>query len=474
MTNLVHPELFSQHFSCTSKDFADAGLIEPILNCDTALFVDPTLVESSSYEVIRTQGLASLTSTYKNIIKLVGASKGEGDVAWRAARKQLNLDEFPETHLGYGKSRISGSSRPMELRDAILRTVKEIIDLGESDPSLLSLVGLFEEGVGPDTIGDFTSHCISDALIDLSADFYKKLKLPTKAFEKFGGSQLVADPYDAEHPILVVPQDIVRDLPLAVDWSDVAKAISQADEIKEQFDRFFIGVAQPTITDKKAALKQIALGSRKMLRLLIDALLELATNYDPNEDAFNYYALRSVLSGEIDTQIPSYPKPRTESLDTLHEVVLEIVQHFKKQIESNNLWELLWNDERPKRERASQLVFFAVADVFCKLNNIDISPEANMGGGPVDFKFSSGYRSRVVVELKKSSGTVVHGYKKQLEIYKDAAETDRGIFVVVNIGKLKNKLKQIEQIQGYRRSTGKVASDIILIDATRRSSASKA
>src|SRR5216684_110390 len=54
---------------------------------------------------------------------------------------------------------------------------------------------------------------------------------------------------------------------------------------------------------------------------------------------------------------------------------------------------------------------------------VDISPEANMGG-PIDFKFSRGYSARVLVEMKRSSGTVVHGYEKQLEFYKTASQTD--------------------------------------------------
>ncbi|MDP3492313.1 MAG: hypothetical protein Q8R82_04310 [Hyphomonadaceae bacterium] len=474
MTALVRPVLFTQHFGGKPEAFKAAGLIEPILNCDTKLFVDPTLVPTSSNSEISGAGFAALTERYRNIIKLVAASKSEGDVAWKGAKRLLNLDECPETHLGYGGSRTTGSSRPAELRDVILRTTKQIVELGETDPTLLSLVGLFEEGVGPDTIGDFTSHCIFEALVAISAEFYEQHDYPTVAFARLKGAKLVPDPKDPATPILLVPGDIVRDLPLAVDWTDVQQAISQAGEIRQRFDAFFIGIAEPTITQKKQALRDIALSSRTLLRLLLDALLQLATNYDPNEDAFNYYALRSILSGEIDSQVPTYEKPKGDTLSDLHRVVMDIADHFKKQVEKNNLWELLWNDDRPKRERAGQLLFFAVADVFCKANNLDITPEGNMGGGPVDFKFSSGYSARVVVEMKLSNGSVVHGYQKQLEIYKDASETNRGVFVVVNVGKLGKKLQTIKKIQSFRAGAGQIASDIIVIDALPKASPSKA
>ena len=96
-----------------------------------------------------------------------------------------------------------------------------------------------------------------------------------------------------------------------------------------------------------------------------------------------------------------------------------------------------------------------------------------MGGGPIDFKFSHGYNARVLVEMKRSSGTVRHGYEKQLEFYLDASRTNCGIFVVMDFGDLGAKLEQITTIQAERMAAGQRASDIIVIDATKKASASK-
>ena len=62
-----------------------------------------------------------------------------------------------------------------------------------------------------------------------------------------------------------------------------------------------------------------------------------------------------------------------------------------------------------------------------------------MGGGSFDFKFSHGYRSRVIVEIKKSTGTVKHGYEKQLETYKTASRTDKGMYIVIKYGSMEKK-----------------------------------
>ncbi|MDR6660772.1 hypothetical protein J2W51_003342 [Tardiphaga robiniae] len=80
---------------------------------------------------------------------------------------------------------------------------------------------------------------------------------------------------------------------------------------------------------------------------------------------------------------------------------------------------------------------------------------------------------RVLVEMKRSQGTVRHGYERQLEIYKDASRTNFGIFVVIDFGDLSDKLNQIMSIRNERIMAGDRASDIVVIDATRKASASK-
>ena len=146
---------------------------------------------------------------------------------------------------------------------------------------------------------------------------------------------------------------------------------------------------------------------------------------------------------------------------------------FQHHVEKGNLWEELWIGSEPKKERAAQLIYYALADCFCMANNVDVSPEANMGGGPIDFKFSRGYDARVLVELKRSTGTVVHGYNKQLEIYKDASRTNYGIFVIMDYGGLGSKLAKIKRIRDQRLAKGEPASEIIVIDARKKASASK-
>ena len=58
---------------------------------------------------------------------------------------------------------------------------------------------------------------------------------------------------------------------------------------------------------------------------------------------------------------------------------------------------------------------------YCDANDFDITPEADGGAGPVDFKISKGYQYRVVVEMKLSSNSnLVHGFEVQLPEYQKA------------------------------------------------------
>jgi hypothetical protein len=75
--------------------------------------------------------------------------------------------------------------------------------------------------------------------------------------------------------------------------------------------------------------------------------------------------------------------------------------------------------------------------------------------------------------VKRSKGSVRHGYEKQLEIYKKAAGTEEGIFVVLDFGDLGEKLDAIQRIRRDRIAAGEKASDIVVIDATKKASASK-
>ncbi|WP_157763218.1 hypothetical protein [Bacillus atrophaeus] len=101
---------------------------------------------------------------------------------------------------------------------------------------------------------------------------------------------------------------------------------------------------------------------------------------------------------------------------------------------NNSGYKLLWNETplTPKREEASQLLFYGLVKEHCKANNIDFSREVNQGRGSVDFKFSSGYQDRVLIEVKRaSSSKLKQVLLSQLPQYLESEDIQIGYYVVI-------------------------------------------
>jgi hypothetical protein len=475
MARVQNPILFSTYFGIPPASLAAAGLIDPFLDVDVPLFIDPVLLEKSSNSRISTSAISRFRRHFEVMVRMLAISKTENDAAWKGARRQLDLSEPPENGLGYGGSGRSGSSRPMDIRESILRTSKEIVTLGASDPEMISLMGFFEEDVGPDTISDLTTTVIMEDLAAITEAFCRANGVPL--FEADIGSQLklprYTTPAGRSIPIVLVPEDIVRELPIANDWSDIERAAMENARIRDRVNRLLGGIIRPTVADRKHALRSAATGSPQEFDFFLAAVKANVSNYDPNLDALGYYRLKSIITNGVAGLKQASPYDVKLGPNEIVRVVSDTIAQFKRHVEIGNLWEELWIGDRPKKERASQLIYYAIADAFCKANDVDISPEANMGGGPIDFKFSSGYSARVLVEMKRSSGSVVHGYEKQLEFYKDASQTEYALFVVIDYGDLGTKLNEIRRIRNERLAIGERASEIIVIDATPKASASK-
>jgi hypothetical protein len=96
MPRVENPILFSFYFKTCPAILADAGLIDPFLNVDTQLFIDPVLLAKSANEVIRTEAAAAFHTHFENFVRLLVISRTEGDAAWRGAQRLLNLREPPE------------------------------------------------------------------------------------------------------------------------------------------------------------------------------------------------------------------------------------------------------------------------------------------------------------------------------------------------------------------------------------------
>lgn len=127
----------------------------------------------------------------------------------------------------------------------------------------------------------------------------------------------------------------------------------------------------------------------------------------------------------------------TSSLDIktpedVYKIVKRINNLFKRLIEKNGGYKLLYKDGGRVKEKVLQALYFFVAISFCEANDVKIAPECDSGVGPVDFNFSKGFIANVNVEIKFADNpNLKTGLSHQLKAYNEAENTDKSIYLIV-------------------------------------------
>ncbi|HHK8037072.1 TPA: hypothetical protein ACQVHY_002238, partial [Serratia marcescens] len=411
------------------------GVTDVVLNADTALFIDPLLLSESVHPEIRINATEKYNEKFRKIMKYLRASKLKNDAPWKAAKKEFNFSEVSFTCLGYS-STIHGSGWGDQITNSTMDVAKQIIDLGVDDTDFFMGLSLFEEGIGPDRISDMTTNIIFNELLLFTSRINEILKLPTKKFKikktNFEFETLINPTNDS--PLMLVPNDIVRALPIVTDWSDIGTAARHNDELREKLNYKIGGIWTSMSRQEKNYAKDLALRSKDAFEDVLNLIRSVdKVPYDAKADKNGEFFWREIvrlINQDCPLDLSRYNKENLSEEEFI-ELVNTIVLEFKDLIENKGIWKELWSEEgKPRKEKAVQRLLFTVAYSYCKANNLDISPESDSGNGPVDFKISKGFNKKIVVEIKLSTNSsLVHGYEKQLEIYKNADDTNLGIFI---------------------------------------------
>lgn len=474
------PITLSMAWGVNSDVISAIGAVDVTLNCDTNLFIDPLLIAEASDSAFRDCATAAYEGRFHQLIELLAASTKPEDAAWRAARRLLSFHEIPYTHLGYS-SGSGGSGFGKGLSGNLIATAKEVIDLGVDNPNLFIALALFEDGVGADRISDMTTNIIIDCLAQFTTSACNHIGVATAPFN-LGGSmyQLPCNPLKASEPILLVPTDVVRDLPVASDWGSVRAAARETEDLREKVNEQIGEIWSAKTRKDKEAIRNSVMRSKRSFETLLEVLRNAADSpYDLNSDHRGeiYPAnIRREIAAQQPLDLRNF-SARKLSLDEVDEIVTAIIAQFKKLVEDKGLWKELWNEKQTnaRLEKAMQRLFYAIALSYCEANDLDISPESDGGAGPVDFKVSAGATAKVLLELKRSSNQkLVEGYTRQLDAYRKAEGAVRAHYVVIDIGGLTAaKTKGLGDARAQAIKVGLAPSEIAYIDGHVQKSASK-
>jgi hypothetical protein len=184
MAKIRNPARFSECFKVDTALLTKFGVLNPTLNADTKLFIDPLLLGDSAHPEISGEARQAYIRHFSTAISLLRAVKveDETDVPWRNVRRLLSFPEIKGTCLGYGAESISGSGSGNAMTDQVLQTAKAIVDLGVEDPDLFVAMALFEDNFGPDRISDMTTNIIFDALLKFNGRILAGIDVPTEKF----------------------------------------------------------------------------------------------------------------------------------------------------------------------------------------------------------------------------------------------------------------------------------------------------
>lgn len=471
---------FSEIFNVRKTEEDD--WFDPILTLDTKLFLDPFLLYASESGVF--EGSHEwIIKFFNDVFSLIARSGGERtSVSWRKAENLLLFPEVQELCLGYTGSGTNGLGSGKTVAKAVAEALWEAVLAGIKEISHFEEVRLLREGVGADRISDSTAWLIFDRLTKYTETICDRHQIPTNQLRYLRGKydpklikwcplpvSLPRNPYNKKG-IVLIPRKYLRDLPTINPdgfWEYCCNDENEALRNSYSFD-------VSSRVDKKTIINFAKNHPEARAAYIHELEDDPPCAYDYENDRMGY------VRWYDETLFYCRHKKLTLPLNSpedFRSAIFDIVKEFKNYVENNAGWRLLWNeDNTPKREEACQLLFLGIVKHYCKANNIDITRESNIGRGPVDFKISRGYRSRVLLEVKLARNTKFwNGLTKQLPKYQEAEGIDFGFFLVVLYSeKDLKKVKDIESVVALvNQETGYKISPLIIDARSNPTSASK-
>jgi hypothetical protein len=468
----------SDYLGVDSKIFLQKGILNPFIGIDSRSFVDPLLVRDCIIPEFAS-ARDKINKYFEEIITLLSASEKQDDLAWTEAYHRLIFREVKGASIGYGKNSADGKGIGPKLAQELTNRALELAKLGIKDPAIFELIGLFIDDYGPDMLSDMTIRILEDEFLTFSERMYKEMGV-TKLFkyETANGIREFARNKKGK-PIILLPESMLRDLPVAQNWEDIATIVAHNELLRKRLNALIApSLKEASIAHRKELMKsQLFTHSENLNELIKEYKNYVATPYDFKKDPqglLKWHNLAQQYCDNDKLEISLQPIP---TIDDIEDTVLQIINKFKKHIELNGLNIHLYNSEKkppkPLHERFSQTLFYATADNYCDANNIGLTRESNAGRGPVDFKFNNG-RLNCIVEVKLSkSAYLVRGYTEQLSIYQKAENASRTIYVIIRVSQEINSIKTIQKLEKDVRATGQKVPRLIVIDGRLKPSASK-
>jgi hypothetical protein len=471
--------LFSDFFEVTPKKIDRHGAFNISLLSDLPLFIDPFLLFNSKKRIYR--------KLHDEIIKYLRFLRD------KAADQKLNpglieawyrFPEIKQTWLGFAFEGNQGRGLGGKFATALHRNLNKIFgDFGEEKitrGSHLEKLCLIEDGVGKDTISDFTTNLIHAYLLEYTEKFAQKYIRPE--LRRDCGVQKVRFNYDTEtwgkgvfnlpfyegSHVLLTPINIltkddtwINKTDLLDEFDRIPAAIPNS-ALRSEVNNYFRKLLpkEPKRKDERNAARLTLLEYPGLIDFFIkykEDHGESAANISSEKVAFSrqLYLEQFKLLAELLQQHSAF----YSLAGNTYEEALERAHFLKDVIENKGGHRIFYIRGKPI-EREEDLHILYRLTWFA--SSSEVTREANDGRGPVDFKVARGSRDKSLVEFKLAKNSQLkRNLQRQTKIYEKASDALRTVKVIVYF--TKQEEARVERVLSDLKMTG--SRDVIMIDA---------
>ena len=134
--------------------------------------------------------------------------------------------------------------------------------------------------------------------------------------------------------------------------------------------------------------------------------------------------IEELLGINIDYYFELFPLDIQEQYKTKHVTltseVSSMLKYINNRIQYGNLYKLFWENDIPVKEERIQLILENIMDAYFYNQEVEITREALLGNGKVDFKLykTNHEEEKLLIEIKRGNSSYLKkGYEKQLTDY---------------------------------------------------------
>jgi len=470
---------FSDVFEVTPKVLDKYGAFNISLVTDLPLFIDPFLLFNSKKKEYRQ--LHDEIITYLRFLKDKSTA---GAVSRGLLKSWYQFSEVKENWLGFCASGNTGRGLGKEFAQALNDNLRNLFaDFGSESVtkgSHLEKLCLIKEGVGRDTISDFTTNLIKDYLLKYTETFAQKHI--DKSLRREIAVERVLFNYETESwqsgvfdlpvyknkYVLLSPKEILTKDETWINKPDFFRQFDRIPEaieneqLRAQINNYFYSILpkDPTSKDEHKAAASVALKFPELIDYYIkhkeergnDAVKKSAL--DVTDSRMVYIDQFGALVNLLSQKSAFYSVPGNTA-----DEALKRIEFLKDVVENKGGHKLFYHKGKPITKEEDIHILYRLT-WFASPSNV--SREVNDGRGPVDFEISHGSKDKTLVEFKLASNSQLsRNLQKQLEIYKKASDAAKGYKVIFYFTK-----QELDKVQRTLKNLNMTDdSNVILVDA---------